>query len=85
MQTNSAAYFPAGFVDSVDGSGHVKEGSWRKEGQFSNFTDLPTVRGSRYTQNAVELREALTDYVNGAGSVNWTSSIIDNTYVVVYN
>ncbi|WP_252510456.1 hypothetical protein, partial [Acinetobacter baumannii] len=29
-QTNSAAYFPSGFVDSFDDKREIKEGEWRR-------------------------------------------------------
>ena len=73
-QTENAMYCPAGFIDSESKNGDVRPGEWRSMAQLesSSLAYLPNVRGSRYRQNAVEMREALKDYVNSeAGSVEW--------------
>ena len=66
-QTDSARYCPAVFVDSFDGTRRFKPGEWRilvKTQGNGCLTDIPNVRGSRYTGNAIEMRDALRDYVN---------------------
>lgn len=35
-QTNSATYCPAGFIDTFDSSGKIKEGEWRSMVQFND-------------------------------------------------
>ena len=66
-QTDSARYCPAGFVHSSDSIGWFKPGEWRRlvKAQGNGFLrDIPNVRGSLYTGNAIEMRDALRDYVN---------------------
>ena len=60
-QTENSMYCPAGFTDSESKNGDVRPGEWRSmaQGESSSLADLPNVRGSRYRQNAVEMREAL--------------------------
>ena len=74
-QTDTARYCPAGFVDSFDGTGQFKPCEWRRlvEAQGNGcLTDIPNVRGSRYTGNAIEMRDALRDYVNSPfGKFPW--------------
>jgi len=75
-QTNSAAYCPAGFVDSEDRSGKIKEGEWRRivstEGGNGALRPLPLARGSRQVKTAVEVREILKNYlVSSEGAVPW--------------
>ena len=74
-QTDSARYCPAGFVDSFDGTGRFKPGEWRRLVEVQGngcLTDIPNVRGSHYTGNAIEMRDALRDYVNSPfGKFPW--------------
>lgn len=73
--TDNATYCPEGFVDSYDNTGKIKEGEWRSyvsENNISNgMIPLRAVRGSRYREDAVSLREAYVEYFNGEGSVPW--------------
>lgn len=74
-QTNSAAYCPAGFVDSWDEKGEIKEGEWRRlvaDDQNIILRDLPPLRGSRPANSAADVREGLKSYVNSLeGSLSW--------------
>ena len=38
----------------------------------AGISSIPNVRGSRYSNNTIAMREALKDYVNSeSGSVEW--------------
>eukprot|EP00794_Sanderia_malayensis_P007639 gene7639-8480_t len=72
-QTDNAVYCPTGFFDSENGSGEIKPGEWRKivEGG-SGLQTISRVRGSRYANDAIDIREALKEYVCcKAGSFDW--------------
>ena len=76
-QTNSAAYCPAGFVDSEDRSLRKnKKGEWRRivstEDENGALRPLLLARGSRQVKTAVEVREILKSYlVSSEGAVPW--------------
>ena len=73
-QTDNAVYTPVRFVDSESRDGSIKEGEWRSmKGDDENaFKSINPVRGSRYTKDALKVRETLTKYVNSEnGSVPW--------------
>ena len=75
-QTDNAAYTPTGFVDSESKDGSVKAGEWRSLQTnieyVGCFANMNAVRGSRYSKDAIAMRETLKDYVNSeAGSVPW--------------
>ena len=74
-QTESARYCLAGFVDSFDGSGQFTPGEWRRLGKTQCngcLTNIPNVKGSCYAGNAIEMRDALRDYVNSPFvTVSW--------------
>ena len=58
-QTNSASYFPTGFVDFWDEKGEIKEGEWRSligEIQSRMLTNIPPIRGSRPSIKTVGVR-----------------------------
>ena len=81
-QTDNSMYTPHGFVDSENSNGEIKEGEWRsiKEKGTTAFRDLNPVRGSRYTNDAMKVRETLKDYVNSeVGSVLWQINYIRRT------
>ncbi|CAH3158977.1 unnamed protein product [Pocillopora meandrina] len=74
-QTNSASYCPSGFVDSEDGSGDIRPGEWhqvvRNDSRGALF-DIAPLRGRRYSNSAIEVREALMEYfVSDSGSLPW--------------
>ena len=52
----------------------------RDREETSAFYGLNPVRGSRYTKDALQVRETLRDYVNSeAGSVPWQTNYIRRT------
>ena len=70
--TDNATYTPKGFVDSEDSTGNVTEGKWRKNADANGLVNLPNVRGSSYSEDALSMREALKTYVNSLlGKVDW--------------
>ena len=73
-QTDNAVYTPTGFLDSENSDGSIKLGGWR-EIQSSDqgcFAPVSAVRGSRYTKDALQMRDTLKTYVNSVeGSVPW--------------
>ena len=74
-QTNSASYCPSGFVDSEDGSGDVRPGEWRqivRNDSRGALVNIAPQRGRRYSNSAIEVREALKKYfVSDFGSLPW--------------
>ena len=74
-QTNSASYCPSGFVDSEDGSGDIRPGEWRqvvRNNSRGALSDIAPLRGGRYSNSAIEVREALMKYfVSDSGSLPW--------------
>ena len=71
--TDNAVYTPEGFVDSQASSGEIRPGKWRRiVDDVAGMSSIPNVRGSRYSNNAIAMREALKDYVNSeTGSIEW--------------
>ena len=64
--TCNASYCPAGFVDSQDSTGHVKPGEWRSivnHLQEGTMRALPRLKGTRYPQSAVVVKELMKMYV----------------------
>ena len=81
QQTENSAYCPTGFVDSYDGNGQIKNGEWRRlvtpDGALPSISK---VRGSRYTEDAIQLRDALKTYVNSEkGSLPWQLNHVRKT------
>ena len=66
-------YTPVGFVDSQALCGEIRPGEWRRiVDDVAGISSIPNVRGSRYSNNTIAMREALKDYVNSeSGSVEW--------------
>ena len=70
--TDNATYTPKGFVDSEDSTGNVTVGKWRKNADANGQVNLPNVRGSRYSEDALSMTDALKAYVNSPlGKVDW--------------
>ena len=82
-QTENAIYCPTGFVDLEDSSGKIKPGHWREiltENKNALLQKLTPVRGSRYKGTAVDMRNALKDYVNSEiGSLSWQLDYVRRT------
>ena len=71
--TENTSYCPNVFTDSYDATGNLKHGEWR--GLVSgNHESVPMyrVKGSRYFNQAIKMRNAIDDFVNREeGSVSW--------------
>ena len=73
-QAYNAVCTPVGFADSESRDDSIKESEWRsmKGDDEKAFKSINPVRGSRYTKDALKVRETLTKYVNSEnGSVPW--------------
>jgi len=74
-QTENAIYCPAGFVDHENANGEIQPGHWRaliRNNPSSSLNNLSNVRGSRYSKDAIDMRNSLKDYVNSPeGSLSW--------------
>ena len=71
--TDNAFYCPAGFVDSEAGTGEIKPGDWRKLVRGGHaMQNSSNLKGRRLKHTAVDIRNALKDYVNSdTGAVEW--------------
>lgn len=81
-QTDNAMYTPQGFVDVESKDGKIKQGEWRAEKANRNgaLQKINPVRGSRYSKDALEMRETLKTYVNSEnGSVPWQTRYVRRT------
>ena len=69
--TDNAGYTPAGFVDSKALSCEIRPAEWHwVVDNVAGMSSIPSVCGSRYSNNAIAMCEALKDYVNSeTGSV----------------
>ena len=81
-QTDNATYTPQGFLDSESNDGTIKAGEWRstQSNDQGCFSHINAVRGSRYTKDALQMRETLKKYVNSEeGSVPWQLDYVRRT------
>jgi hypothetical protein len=72
--TSSASYCAYGFVDSQDTTGNIKPGEWRSivANEGSALQNMPQPRGSRFSNSAMKIGDALVDYlVSDAGLPPW--------------
>ena len=71
--TDNASYCTSGFTDSHDNTGNLQEGKWRTLAIGNEeMQPLSRVKGSRYSNNAVEMRNSLGRFLNSEeGSVSW--------------
>ena len=71
--TDNAAYTPVGFADSQTSSGEIRSSEWsRIVDDVAGMSSIPNVHGSLYSNNAIDMGEALKDYVNSeTGSIEW--------------
>ena len=71
---DNATYTSKGFVDSEDSTGNVTAGKWCKNADANGLVNLPNVRGSRYSEVALSMGDALKAYVNSPlGKADWQS------------
>ena len=80
--TENASYCPAGFVDSISSSGEIIPGNWRSSVNTNNpfLANLNPVRGCRYQQDAISMRDCLKEFVNSPlGRLEWQLDHIRRT------
>ena len=81
--SENARYCPNGFTDSESSSSNVVLGEWRRESCSSSkgcLMPLNIVRGSRYQEDAVNMREFLKAYLNSdLGEVEWQLDYVHRT------
>ena len=72
-RANNPSYCPNSFVDCKDSTGDTKEEEWRKIVTERNgaLANLPNVHGSRYKDDAVNMRCCWMRYLNGEGQADW--------------
>ncbi|XP_057307667.1 uncharacterized protein LOC130645634 [Hydractinia symbiolongicarpus] len=81
-QTDNAMYTPQGFLDSESKDEQIKEGEWSsmRKNLTTMFQNLNPIRGSRYSKDALQMRNTITDYVNSAvAAVSWQYDYIRRT------
>ena len=62
---DNAVYTLVCFVDSQASNGEIRPSKWRHiVDNVTGMSSIPNVRGSRYSNNATGMREALKLYVN---------------------
>ena len=71
--TDNASYCPSGFTDSYDDTGNLQEGKLRTLAVGNEgILPLSLVKGSRYSNNAVKMRNSLPRFLNSEeGRVSW--------------
>lgn len=62
-------YCPAGYADHIGSDGQIAEGFWRQSA--INPLDGLEVHSRSMTTAAIQLRDQLSDYFIGDGSVEW--------------
>ena len=73
-------YTPVGFVDSQVSNGDIQPGEWHQIVDVASISSIPNVRGSRYSNNAIAMHEALKDYVNSeTASIEWQWDHVQRT------
>ena len=71
--TDNAVYTPVRFVDLQASSGETRPSEWRRiVDNVTGISFIPNVRGFRYSNNVIAMRETLKDYVNSeTGIIEW--------------
>ena len=79
--TDNASYCPSGFTESYDDTGNLQEGKWRTLAvKNEGMLPLSSVKGYRYSNNAVEMRNSLRRFLNSEeGSVSWQEEYVTRT------
>ena len=82
--TDNASYYPSGFTDSYDDTGNLQEGKWRTLAVGNEgMPPISRVKGSRYSNNALEMRNSLYGFLNSEeGSVSWQEEYVTRTAYV---
>ena len=79
--TDHATYWPFWFVDAFDSSRKLKQEEWRVLNVDNRgLLRISRVKGSRYWEDAIGMRNALIEYVNSEeGSVSWQKNYLSWT------
>ena len=80
--TENATYCPSGCIDSENSNGPIVPGDWRSLTTTENnlMINVPPVRGSRYCQDALAMRDALIDFVKSEeGHLEWQIAHVRRT------
>ena len=82
--TDNASHCPVGFVDSFNGIGNLRQGEWQEQRGlvigYKGLLLLNSVKGSRFPNQAVEMRNAISEFVNTEdGSVIWQEQYVTRT------
>ena len=79
--TDNASYCPSGFTESYDDTGNLQEGKWRTLAvKNEGMLPLSSVKGYRYSNNAVEMRNSLRRFLNSEErSVSWQEEYVTRT------
>jgi hypothetical protein len=73
IKKNPSVYIPSGSLD-YEKDGEVIGGKWRQNGE-SNLETL-VAPGMNHTRNASQVRDLLSEYVNGPGQVPWQWKVL---------
>lgn len=81
--TDNLTYVPKGYVDSETADGSIRAGDWRNlvgENGYGALKRINNIRGSRYREDAVNMREAIKTYLTTeTGSVEWQLEYVRRT------
>ena len=82
-QTDKASYCPQGYIDSDRATGDIVPGHWRNEviaSTNNGMANVPALRGSRCSEDALHLRDSLMEYTNSdLGSLSWQLDYVRRT------
>jgi hypothetical protein len=67
LDTGAQKYCPPGYTDINDES----NGEWRTNGTPAAFQKLRPNSKHNYSKSAKQMRENLTEYFSGEGSISW--------------
>ena len=78
-QTGNASYSPSGFIDCENGDGEIISGQWGNNVDGNTFQNIPKIRSSKYTINAIKTREELAYDLFRTVSFPWQMNYIRQT------
>ena len=78
-QTGNASYSPSGFIDCENGDGEIISGQWGNNVDGNTFQNIPKIRSSKYTNNAIKTREELAHDLFRIVSFRWQMNYIRQT------
>ena len=68
-QRDNASYTVSAFIDYENGDGEIIPGQWRNNVDDNTFQNIPEAWSSKYTNNAIIIREELGHHLFTNGSV----------------